>query len=246
MLNPYPRPLPATGSVCYPNPLPTGLWHPPVHPRAQYSQVVILYIYIHTYIHTYIYIYMHTYIYIYIHTYTYIYIHTYIHIYIYIYTYTYIYIYIHIHTYIYTYIYTHARGYAGLRARLQHFHTHEKKPVGSRIKPVPVPTGTNSHSNQHPIGFLPTSTRVKCARCHPYEGTTRPAEASRNALRPRRSQTTPPRTRGLHPAGALARTHWNETQPRKAGPLAKKCDKKPPSEYQHSLRGSGATVRDHN
>jgi hypothetical protein len=26
-------------------------------------------------------------------------------------------------------------------------------------------------------------------------------------------------------AGALARTHRNETQPRKAGPLAKKCDK---------------------
>jgi hypothetical protein len=58
-----------------------------------------------------------------------------------------------------------------------------------------------------------------------HEGTTRPAEASRNALRPRRSQTTPPRPRGLHPAGALARTHRNKTQPRKAGPLAKKCDK---------------------
>jgi hypothetical protein len=58
-----------------------------------------------------------------------------------------------------------------------------------------------------------------------HEGTTRPAEASRNALRPRRSQTTPLRPRGLHPAGALARTHQNETQPRKAGPLAKKCDK---------------------
>jgi hypothetical protein len=35
----------------------------------------------------------------------------------------------------------------------------------------------------------------------------------------------PPRPRGLHPAGALARTHRNETQPRKVGPLAKKCDK---------------------
>jgi hypothetical protein len=58
-----------------------------------------------------------------------------------------------------------------------------------------------------------------------HEGTTRPAEASRNALRPRRSQTTPPTPRGLHQAGALARTHRNETQPRKAGPLAKKCDK---------------------
>ena len=57
-----------------------------------------------------------------------------------------------------------------------------------------------------------------------HEGTTRPAKALRNALRPRRSQTTPPRPRGLHPAGALARTHRNEMQPRKAGPLAKKCD----------------------
>jgi hypothetical protein len=58
-----------------------------------------------------------------------------------------------------------------------------------------------------------------------HEGTARPAEASRNALRPRRSQTTPPRPRGLHPAGALARTHRNKMQPRKASPLAKKCDK---------------------
>jgi hypothetical protein len=33
MLNMYP--LPATGSVCYPNPLPAGLWHPRVHPQAQ-------------------------------------------------------------------------------------------------------------------------------------------------------------------------------------------------------------------
>jgi hypothetical protein len=37
-----------------------------------------------------------------------------------------------------------------------------------------------------------------------HEGTTRPAEASRKALRPRRSQTTPPRPRGLHPAGGGA------------------------------------------
>jgi hypothetical protein len=48
---------------------------------------------------------------------------------------------------------------------------------------------------------------------------------SRKALRPRRSQTTPPRPRGLHSAGALARTHRNEIQPRKVGPLTKKCDK---------------------
>jgi hypothetical protein len=46
-----------------------------------------------------------------------------------------------------------------------------------------------------------------------------------NTLRPRRSQTTPPRPRGLHPAGALARTHRNKMQPKKAGPLAKKCSK---------------------
>jgi hypothetical protein len=58
-----------------------------------------------------------------------------------------------------------------------------------------------------------------------HEGTTRPAEVLRNALRPRRSQTAPPRPRGLHPVGALARTHRNEMQPRKVGPLAKKCDK---------------------
>jgi hypothetical protein len=58
-----------------------------------------------------------------------------------------------------------------------------------------------------------------------HEGTTRPAEALREALRPRRSQITPPRPRGLHPAGALVRTHRNKTQPRKDGPLAKKCDK---------------------
>jgi hypothetical protein len=58
-----------------------------------------------------------------------------------------------------------------------------------------------------------------------HEGTIRPTEASRKALRPRRSQTTPSRPQGLHPAGTLARTHRNKMQPRKAGPLAKKCDK---------------------
>jgi hypothetical protein len=58
-----------------------------------------------------------------------------------------------------------------------------------------------------------------------HEGTIRPAGASRKALRPRRSQTTPSRPRGLHPAVALARTHQNKMQPRKVGPLAKKCDK---------------------
>jgi hypothetical protein len=43
MLNLYLHLLPATSSVCYLNPLPTGLWHPRVHPRAQYPQVIILY-----------------------------------------------------------------------------------------------------------------------------------------------------------------------------------------------------------
>jgi hypothetical protein len=79
-----------------------------------------------------------------------------------------------------------------------------------------------------------------------HEGAARPAEALRNVLRLRRSRTTPPRPRGLHPAGALVRTHRNKRQPRKVGPLAKKVRQKPPSEYQHSLRGSGATVGDHN
>jgi hypothetical protein len=63
------------------------------------------------------------------------------------------------------------------------------------------------------------------ATANSHEGTTRPTEASRNALRPRRSLTTPPRPRGLHPAGALARTHWNKTQPRKVGPLKKSATK---------------------
>ena len=72
--------------------------------------------------------------------------------------------------------------------------------------------------------------RAPRATASSHEGTTRPAEALREALRPRRSQTTPPRPRGLHPAGALARTHRNKMQPRKAGPLCKKVRQKPPSE----------------
>jgi hypothetical protein len=47
----------------------------------------------------------------------------------------------------------------------------------------------------------------------------------RKALRPQRSQTTPPRPRGLHPVGALECTHRNKIQPRKVGPLTKKCGK---------------------
>jgi hypothetical protein len=58
-----------------------------------------------------------------------------------------------------------------------------------------------------------------------HEGTTKPAEPSRKALRPRRSQNTPPRPQGLHPAGAPACTHRNKMQPRKASPLAKSATK---------------------
>jgi hypothetical protein len=65
-------------------------------------------------------------------------------------------------------LHRHTRGYVGLRTLVQHFHTHEKKPVGLRIKPVSVHTGTNSHPNPHPIGLLRAGTRVKCTRCHPY------------------------------------------------------------------------------
>jgi hypothetical protein len=54
-----------------------------------------------------------------------------------------------------------------------------------------------------------------------HEGTIRPTEASQKELRPQRSQTTPPRPRGLHPTGALARTHRNKIRPIRAGPLAK-------------------------
>jgi hypothetical protein len=60
-------------------------------------------------------------------------------------------------------LHRHTREYAGLQAQVQHFHTREKKPIELRIKPVPRPTGTNSHPNPHPIGFLPAGTRVKCA-----------------------------------------------------------------------------------
>jgi hypothetical protein len=78
-----------------------------------------------------------------------------------------------------------------------------------------------------------------------HEGTTRPAEASRNMLRPRRSQTTPPSPRGLHLAGALAHPPERNATEKGRSPC-KKVRQKPPSEYEHSLRGSGATVGDHN
>ena len=105
-----------------------------------------------------------------------------------------------------------------------------------------------AHANPAPAKPLTASTYQTrlCTRAtaSSHEGTTRPTEASRNALRPRRSQTTPPRPRGLHLAGALARTHRNETQPRKAGPIAKKCDKSlqasinPPFEARGLLSGT--------
>jgi hypothetical protein len=79
-----------------------------------------------------------------------------------------------------------------------------------------------------------------------HEGTTRPVEASQNALRPRRSQTTPSRPRGLHPAGGHAPPPPKQNATKKGRSLCKKVRQKPPSEYQHSLRGSGATVGDHN
>jgi hypothetical protein len=85
-------------------------------------------------------------------------------------------------------------------------------------------SGQTVHNVNIPARELGTQPCTR-ATASSHEGTTRPAEASRNTLRARRSQTTPPRPQGLHPAGALARTHRNETQPRKAGPLAKKCDK---------------------
>ena len=86
----------------------------------------------------------------------------------------------------------------------------------------PAPAKPLTASTYQPENLGPD--RAPGLRPARMRGTTRPAEALREALRPRRSQTTPPRPRGLHPAGALARTHRNKMQPRKAGPLAKKCD----------------------
>jgi hypothetical protein len=64
------------------------------------------------------------------------------------------------------------------------------------------------------------------ATTNSHEGTTRPAEALCEALRPRRSQTTPPRPRGLHPAGALARTHRNKNATEKGWSPCKKVRQK--------------------
>jgi hypothetical protein len=92
---------------------------------------------------------------------------------------------------------------------------------GCSRKPGPGQTVDSINIPAREFGTRPCT----WATASSHEGTTRPAKVLREALRPWRSQTTPPRPRGLHPAGALACTHWNKTQPRKAGPLAKKCDK---------------------
>lgn len=90
----------------------------------------------------------------------YIYIYTHTHISIYTHTYIHISKYIRIYTYIYPIC-----MYAGLWARRYNFFVPtRKKTVGLRIKPAPV----YPHPNPHPIGFLPTCTRVKCGHCHPY------------------------------------------------------------------------------
>jgi hypothetical protein len=57
---------------------------------------------------------------------------------------------------------------------------------------------------------------------------------TRRALRPQRSQTTPPRPRGLHPMGALARTHQNKILLKKDQSPCKN-PVEPPSECLHSL-----------
>jgi hypothetical protein len=72
----------------------------------------------------------------------------------------------------------------------------------------PVPAKPLTASTYQPENSEPDHASGLTIRSH--EGTTRSAEASRKALRPRRSQTTPPRPRGLHPTGALARTHRNK------------------------------------
>lgn len=55
----------------------------------------------------------------------------------------------------------------GFGAQVQLFYTCDKKVVGLRIKPASMLVSINTHTNPHPIGFLLTGTRVKCACCHP-------------------------------------------------------------------------------
>jgi hypothetical protein len=75
-------------------------------------------------------------------------------------------------------------------------------------------TSTNQRKNSEPDrapGLRPGHMREQQGRPRHHK----------KKLRPQRSQTTPPRPRGLHPTGALARTHRNKIRPRRAGPLAK-------------------------
>jgi hypothetical protein len=74
-------------------------------------------------------------------------------------------------------------------------------------------TSTNLRENSKPD----RAPRLRPGRMRERQGQPR----HHKKLRPQRSQTTPPRPRGLHPAGALARTHRKKIQPRRAGPLAK-------------------------
>jgi hypothetical protein len=74
-------------------------------------------------------------------------------------------------------------------------------------------TSTNQRENSKPD----RAPGLRLGRMREQQGRPR----HRKKIRPQRSQTTPLRPRGLHPAGALARTHRNKIQPRRAGPLAK-------------------------
>jgi hypothetical protein len=84
-------------------------------------------------------------------------------------------------------------------------------PRHSILYPFPLPLSLSCHRDRE-RGYserdpsprrkrAPSPLLIRGSKAGSHEGTTRPAEASRNTLRPRRSQTTPPRPRGLHPAG---------------------------------------------
>jgi hypothetical protein len=66
----------------------------------------------------------------------------------------------------------------------------------------PLTTSTNQRENSEPD----RAPGLRPGRMRDQQGRPR----HRKKLRPQRSQTTPPRPRGLHPAGALARTHRNK------------------------------------
>jgi hypothetical protein len=54
----------------------------------------------------------------------------------------------------------------GSWARVERFHTLEKKLIVLGIKPAPISAGINSHPNPHLISFLPVGTQVKCVGHH--------------------------------------------------------------------------------